>query len=222
MSTFGDLKQQASGRLQDDNNTAVSASIVGAAINSAVKYWKQRRFWFNEGFESVVLTAGSPVIPIVASDILYILPRYGMALIDQQMTYNLRKVDPAAYNSGNILQNGRPYAYTWIAGQYLTYFYPQSAYTVNVTFIRDYDDLVNDSDSNDFTINADQLILYDAMMRLNELRTDPAMSDNYQQKRDMEEKNLIKRTNKMIGTGKMRGDGSPLYGYNPYYYYNYV
>lgn len=215
MATFAQLKQQASRRLQDENNTAVPASVVGDAINVAIKYWKQERFWFNEFAETVTLTIGDPVLPIT---LLYPLKDAGFRIPYQNLIYDLIPYTNSEYDGSNIDQSGRPYAYTWRAGDYYLYYVPDQAYTVEVTGIRDYSDLSLDADTNDFTMNADQLILYDALSRLiPELRTDPTMAEYYANRALDEKKNLKRRTNKMISTGRVNID----YGvyYSPYAYH---
>lgn len=218
MATFGDLVTQASSRLQDANNTAVSQSVVGDAINSAIGYWKQRRFWFNETSDVVTLIVDDPLLPTPSVDFLYFFPRYGVRIPYQNNVYDMVKVSPEVYDSSNIQTQGRPYQYTWRDGSYLLYFYPDQTYTVVLTGVKNYAAMSNPTDSNDFTEDADQLILYDALSRLiSELRTDPDMTEYYLKRRDDEYKNLIMRTNKMTGTGRAQSD-SGIYRPMNYYY----
>lgn len=217
MSTFGELIQQASRRLQDENNTAVSTSIVGDAINTAMKYWKQERFWFNEFNTTSTLTIGAPVLSL---SILYPLQGAGLRIIDQQTTYELMPLGNEQYDWSNIQGTGRPYGYTWRGGAYNVYYVPDQAYTVQVTGVKDYAPLVNTTDTNDFTNEADQLILYDALSRMTaELRTDPTISDYYTQRTQDEKRNLKRRTNKMIGTGRLQLDRSYYDNSYPNYFY---
>lgn len=218
MSTFGELTSQASARLQDANNTAVSVTSVQDAINSAVKYWKQRKFWFNEAEDTVTLTVGDPILPTPSVDFLYFFPRYGVRIPYQQYVYDIVKVSPEVYDTSNIQTQGRPYQYMWRDGVYVLYFYPDQTYTVVLTGIKNYAPMVNPNDTNDFTEYADQLILYDALSRLiAELRTDPDMAEYYIKRRDDEYKNLIMRNNKMVGTGRAQSD-SGIYRPMNYYY----
>lgn len=218
MATFEDLKRQASLRLQDENNTAVSASSVGSAINSAIQYWKNTEFWFNTATDSVTLTIGDPVLPSGSVDFLYLMPRFGMRIPYQQMFWDIRKVDPMIYDGGNVQTQGLPYQYTVRNREYRLYYYPDQAYTVNLLGVKDYSDLVNPTDTNDFTQYADQMILYDALSRLTaELRTDPTMSDYYTKRRDDEKWNALKRTNRLNKTGRALPDDSLRD--NNYYYY---
>jgi hypothetical protein len=207
MATFGELMTKVSKRLKDANNTAVDSSDVGDAINAALAYWKQKRFWFNEHEETVTLIAGNKLLPALSVNLLYLLPRYGMTIPYQSYTYQVRNISPDDYDSMDIGTAGRPYAYTWRGGRYELYYYPDQAYTVNVIGVKDYEPLVNSGDMNDFTEYADQLIMYDALSRLfAEFRTDPEMSEYYTNRTRDEENNLNSRTRKMLSTGRLHID----------------
>lgn len=198
MATFGALKTQASARIQDRLNTSVPASEVGDAINAAIRYWKNKIFWFNQVNQDVTLNTGDPVIPGVSALVID-----SIRLLDNNYTYDLEVWDNRYYDAQNLFGRGRPYAYTWRDGRYETYWYPDRAYQLKISGTKDYSDLVNDSETNDFTVYADQLILYDALSRLTaELRTDPTISDYYATRRQDEFNNLNARTNQTIGTGR--------------------
>lgn len=198
MATFGELKLKASARIQDKLTTVVSSSEVGDQINNSIKFWKTKGFWFNQGVGSAVLTAGNPVLP--STGLFYIET---MRINDQQMTYDLKQIPNSIYDGWNNQGRGLPYAYTLRGGQYELYWYPQQAYTVQVTGLKEYAPLVNDTDTNDFTIYADELILYDTLSRLTaEYRTDPETSDYYSKRILSEKNNLMALTNNMFGTGR--------------------
>lgn len=205
MATFGELKQQASDRLKDANNTAVSASTVGSSLNTAIKYWKSREFWFNQSSTTVTTTIDDPVIS--TGTLLFLQPSFGLRLTNSDMYRNLAFLSPDEYNNMFITGSGIPYAYTWMNGVYYLYFTPDGTYTILVSGLKDYADLVNDSDTNDFTTYADQLILYDALSRLTaELRTDPTVSDYYTKRSKDEAANLFSRTNDTVSTGRLSLD----------------
>lgn len=200
MATFGELKQKAANRLQDGNSTAVSSLDVGDAINTAIKYWKKKRFWFNEYKQTVTVLKDNPLVTVTG--LLYLLPRSGMSLVDQLYTYDLPFISPDQYDGYNSQGRGRPYAYTYRNGSYELYWYPDKNYTVNLRGVKDYAPLVLDADFNDFTSEADQLVLYDALSRLyGELRPDPEKSNYYADRAQDEYRSLKSQTAKMNTTG---------------------
>jgi hypothetical protein len=208
MPTFAQLKTRVSRKLIDPNNTAVSASDVGDAINDAIKYWKYSRFWFNETTATVTLNVSDQVVPNIPSDFLYEDQENGFVILYDQITYTLTKKHPKEFDRISI-QNatGLPSVYTWRNGVYTVYFQPNIAYTMNIYYIKDYVDLSADDDSNDFTTFADQLITYEAVGRLTgEDRQDSASGSEYLGRADREFKNLTNRTSKQTASGRLDVD----------------
>jgi hypothetical protein len=191
--------------LLDPSNTAVSVSNVAAAINEAIAYWKFRRFWFNTVNDSATLTAQNPIIPI-PSDFLVELPMNdGFVVSYSNMRYPLIKVNPKDFDDV-YLDNGYglPRRYTLKAGVYYCYFIPDQNYTVLRWYLKDYSDLVNSSDTNDFTTYAAQLITYWASSKLHaELRQDEKMEAYYSARALDEYKNLQVRNEKANSTGHL-------------------
>lgn len=203
MSTLAELRTRISKRLLDKNNVAVSTSDVDLAINDAVDYWKQRRFWFNETSTTVVLTIDDPVIPMPA-DFLFEITTGGFIIDYAQTRWKLTKVNLASYELNNTEGKGLPFSYTYKGGQWLMYYYPDQAYNLEITYIKDYDLLEDDSDTNDFTNLASRLIEYDALSRLQaEIRQDEKMEAYYTARAENEANNLFQRANKVSGTGML-------------------
>jgi hypothetical protein len=192
MATFGAMQTYISARLLDPNNTAVPASSVAAAINDAIRYWKYRRFWFNTASEDLTLTQGDPLMPL-PDDFLVELPMNdGFVIAYGGMRWPLTKRNPRDYDNVYLeAGNGLPYIYTVKAGDYFCYFIPDQNYTVRVYFLKQYDDLVNSNDTNDFTDNAERLIELWALANLSaELRQDDKMEAYYRAAAQDEYKNL--------------------------------
>lgn len=203
MAVLSDMQAFCSRRLFDDGQTAVSQSDITFAINASLQYWKQKRFWFNEATFNFTMTTGNPVIQ-QPTNMLFEFPRGGLFVTDQQSVYVLQKISPERYDYANYQGVGRPYAYTYRAGQYEVYYFPQQDYPATWNYIKDYADFANPSDTNDFSVNADKLLCYDALQRLHaELRQDEKMSSYYSTAAQREETNLLDRSRKNNATGSL-------------------
>lgn len=203
MATFGSIKTDVSEMLLDPSNTAVSESVVANAINQAIAYWKFRRFWFNTVNDSATLTAESPVIPL-PSDFLVELPMNdGFVIEYSSMRYPLIKKNPRDYDEIYLSNGfGLPRIYTQKSGVYYCYFIPDQNYTIRRWYLKDYSSLSSDSDTNDFTDYASQLITYWALSKLYaERRQDDKMEAYYSARAQDEYKNLQVRSEKANGTG---------------------
>jgi len=204
MPTFVELRKMVSRRIQDPNNTAISVMDVGDTINASIRYWKQKRFWFNDITQTVTTVANSPVVPATTIPILYVFKNDGLTLYDQSYRYVLPHMTPEEYDNADIGQIGRPQGYTYRNGGYELYYYPMQAYPLKLHGVRDYDDLVDDSDSNDFTELADRLIIFDSMSRIYaEFRQDLESASIFSAAADEEFKNLMSRTSENVTTGRM-------------------
>lgn len=200
------MKTSVSARLLDDSNTAVSASEVGDALNAAMKFWKVKRFWFNEFKEDVTLTADDPVITLPATyDLLIPFQEGGLSVTENERKYFVTKVRSEEYDADDVGGTGRPYIYTFRANAYEAYFIPDQAYTATWHGLRDYDDFNADADYNDFSVLADKLLVYEACKRLHaELRLDLEMADRYEAKVKQEYGMLLDRTNELNATGSIQ------------------
>jgi hypothetical protein len=206
MSTFGEMQSYVSKRLLDPNNISVSSSDVAQAINDAISYWKFRRFWFNEVSDTATMTAQDPSFPYPSDFLVPATKDDGFNIHYSAMRYPLAKITQQQYD-GLFLTNGYgiPRWYARIGNEeYKCYPIPDQAYTVGRHYLKDYDALVNTSDTNDFTENADRLINLWALANLSaELRQDDKMEAYYRQAANDEYRNLRVMTNKANGTGKL-------------------
>jgi hypothetical protein len=204
MATFGQIQTYISARLLDPSNTAVSVSTVNSAINDAIRYWKFRRFWFNQGFSTQTLTTQSPIIPL-PDDFLVEVPEDGFVISYSNLRWPLTKSLPRQFDDV-YLDNGygRPTIYTRKQGNYTCYFIPDRDYTLFVYYLKLYDDLVNESDTNDFTDNAERLIELWTLANLHaELRQDDKMEAYYRAAAMDEFNNLELFTAKANPSGRL-------------------
>lgn len=224
--TFGQLQTRVSARLIDPSNVAVSAVNVAQAINDAVAFWKTRKFYFNQTAANITLDVspasdgslpGDPFVlrygntqalypnaPVLPQNFLFEDEENGFTIPYNNLTYSLLKVAQQVYDNASNSGVGLPYIYCFRNGNYEIYFYPQIAYTLRVNYYKDYPDLVNPSDTNDFTLYADKLIEYDAIGRLlADLRMDDERADRFAARTMTEYTNLKSRSTKQNATGRL-------------------
>lgn len=203
MATFLQLQQRVSRRLLDPSNVAVALEDVKLAINEAIEYWKFRRFWFNTVRDTGTMTIQDSTIPLPSDFLVPFQDDGGFEIEYSNMRYPLAKLNQQAYD-GIWLGNGYglPLYYANLSGVYHTYPIPDRAYTVRRNYLKDYAELVNNSDSNDFTTYGSKLTEYWALADLHrDFRQDPKMSDAYYESAQDEYKNLQIMTAKSNATG---------------------
>lgn len=183
MATFSEITVKVSKRLLDANNIAVSSEDVASAINNAVKYWKFKRFWFNEAVMEEQLTIGSPVIPLPTDFLVPSQKQNGFYIQDAGVRYQLAKIEDEEYNARwSETATGLPRAYSRVGQSYEVTPAPDKPYTIKGVYLKDYEDIVNTSLTNDFLTHADRMIMLWACANLTaELRQDDKMEAYYRQ-----------------------------------------
>lgn len=205
MATFGTMKTWVSKRLQDPNNTAVSSSDVGDLINVALNYWKNNRFWFNEITDTTTLTQGDASIPLPSN---WLVPSIDDAFVVEYsgIRYPLKKVSESQYNAMYLSNGiGQPWWYSKQANsQYQVYPIPDRDYTLRRFYLKDYDDLSSDSDTNDFTTYATNLLQYTAAAYgSRDFRQDSNMYSAFWDQAKQEYNSLMVITRKDNATGSL-------------------
>lgn len=205
MATFLELQTAVSKRLLDPNNSSISSEDVADSINASIKYWKFRRFWFNEINDDVTLTAENGLLPVTGAFLVSTMKDDGFNIEYSNQRYPLQKISQAEYD-GMWLGNGfgLPRYYARTGDTYQVYPLPDRAYTVNRHYLEDYPALSDDSDTNDFTIYADRLITLWTLANMTaEFRQDDKMESYYRAAAKDEYKNLGVMTSKTNGTGRL-------------------
>lgn len=205
MATFGQIRTAVSKRLLDPNGVAVSVSNVDEAINDAISYWKFRRFWFNEGYSTTILTPQDGTFALPNDFLVPATKDDGLNIEYSNNRYPLAKISQPQYDSVWLSNGyGIPRAYARVGDSYEVYPLPDQAYTVNAHYLKEYPFLVNEDDTNDFTIYAYMLIRYWSLANLSaELRQDDRMETYYREAADNEYRNLQVMTNKSNATGRL-------------------
>jgi hypothetical protein len=205
MATFGDMKTWVSKRLQDPSNTAVSESDVGELINQAMGYWKNTRFFFNEVTDTTTLTTGDASIPLPAD---FLCPSIDSAFVIEYsgIRYPLKKVSGTIYNEIYLSNGiGQPYCFARQANiEYQVYPVPDRDYTLRRFYLKDYDDFVDDADTNDFSTEADRLLKYTAAAYgSRDFRQDAEMYNAFWAQAQQEKQDLLNQTRKENAAGSL-------------------
>lgn len=206
MATLADIQTQVSARLLDPNNTAVSLASVTSAINDAVNYWKNNRFFFNERHDTATLTAQDPSFPYPTDFLVPATQDDGFYIEYSGIRYPLSKVSQPYYDARFLSTGfGIPKIYAKIANDnYQCYPIPDRNYTVGRHYLKDYVDLSAGTDTNDFTVKASRLIMLWATANLTaELRQDDKMEAYYRAAAEDEVLNLRNLTDKENASGRL-------------------
>jgi len=207
MATFAQMKTWVSKRLQDPNNTAVSSTDVGDMINAALSYWKNERFYFNEiqTDPPLSLTQSNPVITLPTD---WLCPSIDDTFVIQYsgIRYPLKKISETMYNAFYLSNGvGQPWYFAKLAtGGYQVYPIPDRDYDLIAYYIKDYVDFSGDSDTNDFSEKATNLLQYTAAAYgSRDFRQDMAMYQAFWNQALIEENNLLATTRKANATGSV-------------------
>ena len=202
MATLQQIRERVSRKLQDENNTSRSAAVVDSEINRSIRFYRNERFWFNEAETSISITNGTQTVPSIPSDLLSPLQINGFTLVDNQTKIDLEKLSPDIFREMDLEQTGRPEYFTYINGDYLLLPIADSNYTIKLRYLKIYDDLVNDADTNDFTENAEDLIMLHTLKNMYaEDKQDPQLAATYADLERAELRQLRERTYNINSTG---------------------
>lgn len=207
MATLEQIRNTIGEVLQDTAFMSVSVSSVTSVINDVVNYFKFRRYWFNETEADLTATVGNPVLSGMPSDFLREIEHGGLTIRYSNIVYPLKKISTESYDKMDNSGLGLPRFYTYRNNRIELYPYPSDAYTVRLRYLKDYAELSLNSDSNDFTSNADRLVRYEALARIYaEYKQDDKMESYYTARSASEENNLLKRSNALSGSGSLVKD----------------
>lgn len=202
MSTFADMTS----RIADDINRSDLTTQIGLAINRAIDFYaKKYRFWFNEATATFNTVASQVNYTSTDTSITRIREiDFVKITINSSNTYELR---PVTYmelqrDYSNTTITGQPMEYAYYKENFYLYDPPDAAYTITVSYVKDYADLSGSQD-NDFTTNAEDLIearaswwVYTRLVK----DYDAAAIAKQEEKEALE--SLIKETNRVKATGR--------------------
>lgn len=218
MATFGELKTEIAAKLTDGDLQYPTTSQIGDTINSIIKRYDNKHFWFSQAQEEITLDIDNPVVPNIPSDFKNEVNPGGLVIVYNQLRYPLAKIKPDIYDSYNIEGRGLPYCYTYRNGEYLVYFYPDQAYTLHLNYRKSYEALVDAGDENDFTIYADRMIVYASLAEIYATyKRDAEMASFYKAEAKNEFTEVMSETYERTASGSLTPDNA----YSNGQFYNY-
>lgn len=204
MADLSTIRSSVLVKMQDPDGLATvsSPALVDSEINRSIRYYQNKRFWFNERKADITLVAGQQDIPSIPSDVITELDVNGLLLVDDQVKIDLIKLPPDVFFQRDDDQAGRPYYYAYVDNTYKVLPTPSEAYPLQFRYLKKYDALVNDSDSNDFTVNAQDLIMLHTLKNMYaENKQDAALSLAYDSLEKSELGALLKRSDARLSSG---------------------
>ena len=213
MATFGELISEVAEKIDQSllgSKPTTTTSPAAISINRAIDYFESERFWFNEAATSITLTKGNPTVPSLPPDFLFEVENGGLAINYSNTRRPLKRISLRDYDKVNTEGLGLPYLYKVFGGQIDLYFYPDQAYTLELRYIKKYSDMTDASDTNDWTDNAERLIVAKALedLYLDRRHSLPAgLHDQYKQKRIDEYNRLKNKTGQLSTTGVLEAEG---------------
>lgn len=156
MSTLAQMRS----RIADDLNRSDLNVQIDKSINRAISFYEKEEFWFRETtstFSTIINQEGYGTADSLPSDILEI--DYAKLILSSTVHQELEK-RPFAYiqqlNAGRA--TGDPTDYAWYQNKLYLYLIPNSVKTITLFYRKSYSVLSADSDTNDFTVYAEDLI----------------------------------------------------------------
>jgi hypothetical protein len=212
MADLNTIRNRVARKVQDPDMTgSLTSAVLTDEINRSIRYYEKYRFNFNETQSDITLTASTQVVPSIPSDLSSPLNVNGLMLIDSQVKITLEKLSPTDFFNIDQDQTGRPYYWTYRNGEFLVLPLPQEAYTLKFRYLKTYAALSADSDTNDFTENAEDLIMLHTVKNIYaEDKQDPESAAYYQALEDAELKSILERSNDFNSSGYL-SNNSILY-----------
>ncbi len=206
MATLSQMQTWVSKRLQDPNNTAVSADDVTDLINMALNFWKNTRFYFNEFTDTTTLTQSDNSIPIPDD---WLCPSIDNCFVIEYsgIRYPLKKLAEDAYNAIYLSNGvGQPWWFSRQADtEYKCYPIPDRDYTLRRFYLKDYEDFSDTNTTNVWSEKATNLIQYTAAAYgSRDFRQDAAMYQTFMDQALQEEESLLAITRKDNATGSLQ------------------
>lgn len=154
MSTYVQLQS----RIADDLNRSDLTSQIKQNILLAIQHYKDERFWFNETSTTLTATIGQAYVA-PPSDLLRIGHLY--------ITISSRNIELVPQDITSILEfrpstNGRPRAFSYYQNRFELDRKPDSAYSMPLTYLQELTALSGDSDTNGWTTDGEDLIVFRA------------------------------------------------------------
>lgn len=167
MANLSQLRTRIAAKLSDGTLLRPNAAEIDQAVNAAINFYENKYFWFQEGFAALTTTAGVATLSTLPTDFKFQQHPNSLVLLNNNFRYELQHITGAELDAvSNDVSNQLPRFYTYRVGQFEVEPLPDQVYTVNLYYYKSYVDLVDDTDTNDFTNNAERLIEYKTLLDL--------------------------------------------------------
>ena len=208
MTTLATIRSNVADAL---NRTDLSSQI-DRAINEAINHYESETTWFNETSGIVTTVASQQSYDTtdgLPDDVLEILK-----VTLTQATNNTYTMVPKEIqwildnNTSGSTFTGPSIYYAWYANKLYLYPTPDDAYTITLYYKKSYSDLSGDSDSNDWTDNASDLITSRSewWVYLHILHN-PQLASTVKAHELESYNRLMRRTTQLVSSGKLRSSG---------------
>lgn len=199
MGTLAVLKSRIASELHRSDLT----TSIASAIADAVLHYQSKPFRFNEAIGTFATVAGTERYTDLSD----------VGSIDEvTVTVNGRKVPLDEWTNGYMEAiatttntQSQPWAWAWYAEQLRLYPVPDAAYTVTVSYTKQFGVPATDADSNVWTTQAEALIRHAAKKRLyRDVTHDLEAASTAESAEDEALRSLTKDTNR-LASGPLRG-----------------
>lgn len=160
MATLGTLKTRILNKYKGSESSSFALKVVDA-INDAIEFYQHEDFWFREATANITLVTSVSNIRTNGSfptDYAFLSSGSPIIIKQSTLTYRLERISLKEYDMINQETTGRPEFFNENAGEINLYPIPFEAYPCEIRYIKKYSAMTNDADSNDWTVNAPQLI----------------------------------------------------------------
>lgn len=195
------------GQIEDDIATLLARSGINSDIRSAIlgaiKFYENEPFWFNEDTFKKTLSSSQSLYTLTGSLSLI------TSILNAKITYNGTEYPLRAEQQQELdridatTSYELPSRYAIWGNQIRTYPTPNSAYTVTFRAYRKYTTLSASTDTNAWTVNAEELIKARAMWWLGMTRLrNPTLAQASKEIEMQALTTLRRKTNNLTATGK--------------------
>lgn len=190
------------------STSAAAETDVIAAINDAVEYYNREELWFREATAVFNLVSGDGDLSGHASfptDFWFLRGDAPIIISQNGVNYKLCKISASDFDNIDRNSTGRPAYYRELSGNIEIYPLPDATYSCEVRYIKKYNTLSTDGESNDWLVYAPQLIEARALSRLFLTRGhDGDSMHTFWKEQEIEQARALRVThNRRVATGNL-------------------
>lgn len=207
MATFVEIQNKVKTRLNKGNVSPIDNKI-GEIVNLAIQFFSKNLYYFTKGYASFNLV---PEVEELSANTLYptnVFHIDSMSVEDGSYKYPVEKVSDEDYDDRygfSQPSSARPCIYTEQDKKILLKPKPNKAYKIYLRYYKSYPDLVNDTDTNDFLQEAEELIIQKALHSVYiDFRIEPTLAAIAEQGWQKIHNDLIQATNVKNSTGQVK------------------